>query len=68
MKNMDQKKVFSMLSSIYSTLIILFLVLYFLTKDTNSLLIDICLIGLLVIAIIFAVILFINYRKQKSTK
>ncbi|CAD5896875.1 hypothetical protein CKN99_16150 [Carnobacterium maltaromaticum] len=68
MKNMDQKKVFSMLSSIYSTLIILFLVLYFFTKDTNSLLIDICLIGLLVIAIIFAVILFINYRKQKSTK
>ncbi|MFI3914941.1 hypothetical protein AB6883_13010 [Carnobacterium maltaromaticum] len=65
---MDQKKVFSMLSSIYSTLIILFLVLYFFTKDTNSLLIDICLIGLLVIAIIFAVILFINYRKQKSTK
>ncbi|AOA03251.1 putative membrane protein [Carnobacterium maltaromaticum LMA28] len=68
MKNMDQKKVFSMLSSIYSTLIILFLVLYFFTRDTNSLLIDICLIGLLVIAIIFAVILFINYRKQKSTK
>ena len=68
MKNMDQKKVFSMLSSIYSTLIILFLVLYFFTKDTNSLLIDICLIALLVIAIIFAVILFINYRKQKSTK
>lgn len=68
MKNMDQKKVFSMLSSIYSTLIIIFLVLYFFTKDTNSLLIDICLIGLLVIAIIFAVILFINYRKQKSTK
>jgi hypothetical protein len=67
-KNMDQKKVFSMLSSIYSTLIILFLVLYFFTRDTNSLLIDICLIGLLVIAIIFAVILFINYRKQKSTK
>lgn len=65
---MDQKKVFSMLSSIYSTLIILFLVLYFFTKDTNSLLIDICLIGLLVIAIIFAIILFINYRKQKSTK
>ncbi|WP_240394388.1 hypothetical protein [Carnobacterium maltaromaticum] len=65
---MDQKKVFSMLSSIYSTLIILFLVLYFFTRDTNSLLIDICLIGLLVIAIIFAVILFINYRKQKSTK
>lgn len=65
---MDQKKVFSMLSSIYSTLIIIFLVLYFFTKDTNSLLIDICLIGLLVIAIIFAVILFINYRKQKSTK
>ena len=68
MKNMDQKKVFSMLSSIYSTLIILFLVLYFFTRDTNSLLIDICLIGLRVIAIIYAVILFINYRKQKSTK
>ncbi|KRN56981.1 hypothetical protein IV74_GL000631 [Carnobacterium divergens DSM 20623] len=64
MKNIDQKKLISQLSSIYSILIILFLGLYFFTK--NMLLVKICLFGLLVIAIIFAVLLVINLKNRKK--
>lgn len=64
MKNIDQKKLISQLSSIYSILIILFLGLYFFTK--NMLLVKICLFGLLVIAIIYAVLLVINLQNRKK--
>lgn len=66
MKNMDQKKIFSIMSSVYSTLIILFLLLFFLNRNTNSILIDICLIGLLVIAILFTIIIVLNYLSQRK--